>query len=145
MSGGTLPAGTSTYSSTIAAAGTAEATTFADRYGYVVVQNTSATAGQILYVRADSTAATVGGQGCLAVPAGGQVIIANGLLLWYQSSKVIQKGSNQFGGGNTADSPSSPGMIQSQDSLAGQMANPGTTVSVISSTLSLPYTLAGTG
>jgi hypothetical protein len=126
-------------------ASTAETTTFADRYGYVTVQNLSATAGQLLYVRADGTAATVGGQGCLVVPAGGQVVIANGEPLWYQSSKVIAQGANQFGGGNTASSPSNPGTVTPMESLAGQMANPGTHVSVISSTVSLPYALGGAG
>jgi len=145
MSGGTVAAGTSTYSSTIAVAGTAETTTFGDRYGYVTVVNDSATAGQLLYVRADGTAATVGGQGCLVVPAGGQVVIANGEPLWFQSSRVSAQGVNQFGGGNTASSPSSPGTVTPMESLAGQMANPGTHISVISSTLSLPYSLEGSG
>jgi hypothetical protein len=145
MAGGTVTAGNSTYSSTITTASTAELTTFADRYGYVVVQNLATTAGELLYVRADGTAATIGGEGCLVIPAGGQPVIANGLPLWYQSSKVIAQGANQFGGGNTADSPSSPGTVTPMESLAGQMANPGTKISVISSTASLPYALGGTG
>src|SRR5258708_5368728 len=116
MSGGTVPSGTSTYGSTIAAASTAETTTFADRYGYVVVQNLATTAGELLYVRTDGTAATVGGEGCVVVPTGGQALVANAQPLWFQSSRVITQGANEFGGGNTASSPSSPGMVQSQTS-----------------------------
>jgi hypothetical protein len=87
----------------------------------------------------------VGGEGCIVVPAGGERVIANGLPLWFQSSDVIVKGSNQFGGGNTASSPTSPGTVTPQESLAGQMANPGTSISVVSSTASLPYAIEGTG
>lgn len=146
MAGGTVPSGTSTYTGTITTGATAEATTFADRFGYVLVQNTGSA---VLYVTADGSTPlgatdTTGGSG-LAIAPGGQEVLANGLPLWYQSSKVIPLGANQFGGGNTASSPSSPGMIQSQRSLEGGMANPGTKVTVIGATAAQTYTISGTG
>lgn len=146
MAGGTVPNGTSTYTGSITTGATAEATTFADRFGYVLVQNTGTA---VLYVTADGSTPlgasdTTGGSGVAVLP-GGQSVLANGLPLWYPSSKVIPLGSNQFGNGNTASSPSSPGMVQSQRSLAGQMANPGTKVSVLGATAAQTYTISGTG
>lgn len=128
-SSGALAAGVQTYSSTLAA-NTADTVTFPDRYGYVTVTNIGAT---VLYARADATAATVAGNGCYAIPPGETHILANGLPTWYPSSNVIPAGANEFGGGNTADTPASPGSVTPMESLAGQMANPGTSVSLISS------------
>jgi hypothetical protein len=139
-SSGTLPAGTSVYSSTLAAA-TADTVTFPDRYGYLTVTNTGTT---VLYVRSDGTAATVAGNDCLAVVPGESEMVANAEPLWYQSSKVILAGVNQFGGGNTAANPGAPGMIQSQTSLAGHATNPGTSISLISAGTP-SYTVAAAG
>jgi hypothetical protein len=134
------PAGTTSFSATLTAS-TADTVTFADRAGYINVANTGTT---VLYVRADGTAATIAGANCYAVAPGTTAILANGQLLWYPSSKVTTKGVNQFGGGNTTTSPPSPGMVQSQESLAGGMANPGTVVSIISSAAdSYTVSLAG--
>ena len=146
MAGGTIPSGTSTYTGSITTGATAEVTTFADRFGYVLVQNTGTA---VLYVTTDGSTPlgatdTTGGSG-IAVQPGGQSVLANGLPLWYQSSKVIPLGVNQFGGGNTSDSAPSPGMVQSQRSLAGQMANPGTKVTVLGATAAQTYTISGTG
>jgi hypothetical protein len=144
MSGGTVAAGNSTYSSTIAVASTAEMTTFADRYGFIEVEN-GGTSG-LLYVRADGQAATVAGNNCIVVGPNQTAVISNGLPLWFQSSKVIPQGAIEYPSGNTQQTgPAEPGMVTPMESLAGQEANPGTKVSVISSTASLPYTLAGTG
>lgn len=128
-SSGVLAAGVTSYSSTLVAS-TADTVTFTDRYGYVSVANTGT---GIIYVRLDGTAATVAGASCYAVMAGEVAMFANGLPLWYPSSRVIQKGVNQFGGGNTATSPTDPGTVTPMESLAGQMVNPGTSVSLISS------------
>jgi hypothetical protein len=146
MAGGTIPSGISTYTGSITTGATAEATVFADRFGYVLVQNTGSA---VLYVTADGSAPlgatdATGGSG-VAVQPGGQSVLANGLPLWYPSSKVIPLGANQFGGGNTSDSAASPGMVQSQRSLAGQMANPGTKVTVLGATAAQTYTISGTG
>jgi hypothetical protein len=123
-----VPSGTFSYAQTLTAS-TADTVSFGDRAGYVTVANLGAT---VIYARADGTAALVAAEGTYAVLPGESALLANGSPLWYQSSKVIPSGVNQFGGGNTATSPSSPGEVQSQRSLAGQMANPGTIVSLIS-------------
>jgi hypothetical protein len=140
MTAYSVPAGTSTITETLTASA-ADTVTFADRAGYVSITNSGTT---VLYARADGTAATVAGQGCLAVLPGTTSVLANGEPLWYQSSKVIVKGVNQFGDGNTATSPASPGMVTPMESLAGQMVNPGTVVSIISSAADT-YTLALAG
>jgi len=139
-SSGTLAAGTSAYSSTLVATA-ADLVTFSDRYGYLTVTNTGTT---VLYVRTDGQAATIAGNDCLAVMPGESELVANTLPLWYQSSKVIPAGVNQFGSGNTTDSPASPGEITPMESLAGGMTNPGTKVSLISSDTPT-YTVAAAG
>jgi hypothetical protein len=140
-----LPAGTTAYSSTLAA-GTADTVTFPDRYGYITVSNEGTTG--VLSVRTDGQAATeaggVPGTDCYAVMPGESLLLANALPTWYQSSNVIPQGAHQFGGGNTASSPSSPGTITPMESLAGQMANPGTHISIISASANA-YTVAAAG
>jgi hypothetical protein len=141
-SSGALAAGTTSYSSTTAT-GTADTVTFQDRYGYVTVTNES-TSG-VLSVRTDGQAATetsgVPGVNCYAVGPGETQVFANARPLWFQSSRVIPQGSNQFGSGNAA---ASPGSVTPMESLAGQMANPGTSVSIISSA-AVQYTVAAAG
>lgn len=141
MSGGSVSAGVSTYSNTLAAA-TVDTVTFADRYGYVLVENTGT--GTINATADGSTPSSSGAGSGVAIAAGASAVLANGLPLWFPSSRVIPDGANQFGGGNTADSPASPGTVTPMESLAGQMANPGTTVKLISAGTP-SYTVAGTG
>jgi hypothetical protein len=141
----TVPSGTSSITETLTASA-ADTVTFADRARYIAINNTGST---VLYARADGTAATVGGQGCIAVEPNATALLANGGIYWNQSSNVIPTGVNQFGAGNTSSSPSSPGMVQSQRSLrgnqpAGSFPNPGTVVSIISSAADA-YTLALAG
>ncbi|MGH3401882.1 MAG: hypothetical protein ACRDRJ_05070 [Streptosporangiaceae bacterium] len=136
----TVPSGTFVYSNTLAA-GTADLVEFADRVGYATVTNTGAS---VMYARADGQTATEAGEGCLAVMPGGQAVLANGEPLWYQSSKVIPQGANQFGGGNTSQHPGAPGEVTPMESLAGQLANPGSVVSIISSAAET-YTIAFAG
>ena len=144
-SSGSLAAGTTSYSSTLTA-GTADTVTFTDRHGYITVTN-SGTIG-ILSVRTDGQAATesggVPGEDCYAVLPGETKVFANAQELWYQSSRVIPEGSDQFGVGDTVSSPASLGMAESQESLAGQMTNPGTHISLISASANV-YTVAAAG
>jgi hypothetical protein len=154
MAGGTVPSGVYVYSSTFATPGTAEATTFADRFGYVVVTNTS-TSGEI-YATANGAAAT--GTDGLAIGPGESATIANGGQLWYPSSRVIPAGVPKIptGGGSNSEvltsttptSPAQPGLIYPLgSSLLGTTADDGTTVSVwtASSGGATSYTIAGNG
>lgn len=152
MAGGNVPAGSYSYSSTLVAS-TADTVTFADRYGYVEVSNTG-TSGTI-YVRLDGTAATVAGANTYPVNPGQSLVFANGLPQWFQSSKVIPAGSAQLprGGGAATVTPSStvtttpfnPGEeVPFMSSGAGQMTNPGVSVSLISSGTPT-YTVAAAG
>lgn len=141
-SSGTLAAGTTSYGSTITTGGTAETVTFTDRYGYITVTNLGTTA---IYVRTDGTAAGVSASSSYVVGPGASVLFANAQPIWYQSSRVLPKGVHQVGGGNTATSATSPGTVTPMESLAGQMANPGTVVSVICATAGGAYSVEAAG
>jgi|SRR5215469_2169382 len=111
------------------------------RYAYVAVSHNGAV-GTIVYVRTDGTAATVGGDNCVAVEAGQTAVIANNQLWWTQASNVIPAGTypagEQIGSGTPAE-------IQPYgSSLLGQVVSPGTSVSVISSGTPI-VTITGTG
>jgi hypothetical protein len=132
----TVPNGQSSYVGT-----TGGSVTFADRYGYVAVTNTGTVP---IYVTADgSTPETSGAGNAIVVMPNATEVIANGLPLWFPSSRVIPQGSNLFGGGNTASSPSSPGAVTPMESIAGQMANPGTNITVAGTVTG--FVLEGTG
>lgn len=136
-----VPSGTFSYSNTLTA-NTADSISFADRAGYLTVTNTGST---VMYARADGQAATIAGEGCLAVLPGQSQILANGEPLWYQSSKVIPKGQPVNAQGTGTTSPFNPAIEQPyMSSGAGQMANPGTSVSVISAAADT-YTLSLAG
>lgn len=155
MAGGTVPSGVSVYSSTFATPGTAEATTFADRFGYVVVTNTGTT-GEI-YATANGAVAT--GADGLAIGPGASAVIANGSQIWYQSSRVIAAGVQGIptGGGSNSEintsttvgtNPAQPGRIHPMmGALLGVVANDGTSVSVwtAASGGATSYTIAGNG
>lgn len=149
MAGGTVASGISIYSSTFTAAGTAEATTFADRYGYVVVTNTSTT-GEIYATTNGSAASATNG---LPVGPGQSVVIANGLALWFPSSTVLRAGKLIYPDGSGTPQTNTtkngqPGEVQPfQSSLQGQVANPGTNVSLwtAASGGATSYTISGTG
>lgn len=151
MAGGTVSSGISSYSGVVTATGTAEETTFADRYGYVSVSNTGTT---VLYATANGVAPTATGAGSgVAVPPGQTVVVANGLALWFQSSKVINAGTTQYptGGGSGASSTTTtangqPGNTQPyMSSLQGKVANPGTAVYIIGTATTSTYTINGAG
>lgn len=128
MTAYSVPSGTSSITETLTA-NTTDTVTFADRANFVSVTNSGTT---VLYCRSDGTAATVGGQGCIAVLPGATAVLANSGPYWNQSGNVIAQGQIQYGGGNTTDSPASPGEVTPMESLRGQMANPHTVVSIIS-------------
>jgi hypothetical protein len=119
-----VPLGTYTYSNTTTA-DAADTVTFGVRANYVSLTNTGTT---VLYARADGQAATVAGEGCIAVLPGQEAVLANGLPIWHQSSSVLVQGDDNANG----------------ESKAGGMANPGTQVSVISSAAE-SYTIAFAG
>lgn len=131
-----VAAGTSVAS--LSASGTLQ---FADRYGYMQVTNAGSA---LVYVSADpaNTTPSASNDG-IPVAAGQTVLVANQNPVWFQSSNVIPAGANQFGGGNTKSSPSSPGTVAPMESLAGQVANPGTTVSVAGTTVLVTVAAAG--
>lgn len=91
--------------------------TFPDRYGYVSVTNLGTAP---IWARADGTPAVVEDAGAYVIPPGDSRMLANGLGLWYQSSRVLAEGSDNV----------------DFQSRAGQEANPGTSVSIIGSTAS---------
>lgn len=124
MTSYTVPSGTYTYSQTLTA-DTADTVTFGVRANYVSVANAGDT---VLYARADGQAATVAGEGCIAVLPGREAVIANGLPIWHQSARVIVQGDDNANG----------------ESKAGGAANPGTTVSLISSA-AVAYTIGLAG
>jgi hypothetical protein len=119
---------------------------FADRYGYVQIENGGTTT---VFASTDPTVENPSATSLntVQIPAGGSAILANRNPLWYQSSNVIPQGENQFGGGNTSTSPSNPGIVTPMTSLAGSQGeatnNPGTTVSI--STPAGTVTIAGVG
>jgi hypothetical protein len=156
MAGGTVPSGVSVYSGTITAAGTAEVTTFADRYTAVVVTNTGP-AGEI-YATANGAVAT--GTDGLPIGSGQSSTIANGSQIWYQSSRVIPAGVPKIptGGGSNSEvltsttvatSPAQPGRIHPFGSaLTGGVPDDGTTVSIFTASGGTPattYTITGAG
>jgi hypothetical protein len=124
MTSYSVPSGAFSISETLTA-NSVDTISFADRGNYISVTNIGTT---VLFARADGTAATVAGEGTYPVLPGSSTILANGLPLWYQSSRVLIDGSNNAAG----------------QSRAGQMANPGSTVSLVSSA-SVAYSVSFAG
>lgn len=124
-SSGKIASGNTTYTSSLSSATAVDEVQFSSRYEYVTVTNLG-TSGD-LYATGDGSAPQVSGAGTsVVVPPGESRVIANGLPSWYQSSNVIAQG------GDNAD----------QESKAGQLANPGTTINVTGAANS--YQVAGT-
>lgn len=115
------------------------------RYDYVQVTNLGGSTDAPIYVTTDGTTpATSGSDNGIAVNPGETAVLANRANIWYQSSRVIPVGVNQFGGGNTSPNPGAPGIVTPQTSMAGDMPNPGTTVKLISSS-AVSYTVSAAG
>ena len=145
-SSGAQPSGTTSYSSTIAAANTAETATFPDRYGYVTVTNLSATAP--LYVRTDGQAAAIGA-GSYVVAPGQSLVVANGLGTWFQSQRVIPNAVMVNANGPVSianpSNPSQPATAVPMEAAEGGAANPGTSISLFSGTVGGAYTVEAAG
>lgn len=131
-------------SASLSAAGTLQ---FADRYEFVQVTNTGTTG---IYASADPTVTTPTATtaATVYVAPGGSAMLANRNPLWYQSSRVIQQGSLSYptGGGHSTTTPNGQtGVVTPMESLAGQMANPGTTVSISAPSASAPVLVDAAG
>jgi hypothetical protein len=134
MAGGTVPTGEITWSGTLAAS-TVDTVQFADRGGYVLVENTGS---GVIYASADGTTPVTSGAGTsVAIVAGASALLGNGNPTWYQSSKVIPAGTTQYpnGSGVYQTTPNGqPGQtVPFMSSGVGKAANPGTTVKLVSS------------
>lgn len=112
------------------------------RYSYVAVTNDSGTTPAPIYFTTDGTVPTVGGQDCFAVDPNDTVVIANGAALWTQAQSVIPAGTQIPSSYTTASTPWQATPYGS--SLGGQVANPGTTVKLISAQ-TMAYTVSGSG
>jgi hypothetical protein len=135
-----VPSGTFSTGQTLTAEA-GDTVTFADRAAYLSIANLGTSP---LWIRTDGQAAVTAGENSYAVQPGATEVFANGLPTWYPSSRVIPQGVNEFGGGNTRSSAASPGSVTPMESLAGQMANPGTQISLIAASAE-SYTIAFAG
>lgn len=142
-----VPAGTSTITEALVA-NTVDTVTFADRYRYVLI-NESGGAGTIFVTTDGSTPAVTGIGSGVSVGANEMIVVANGQPSWYQSQKVIRAGTVQYptgGGITTTISNGQPGEVQPyQSSLGGQAANPGTVVKLVTPATGVSYTISGAG
>lgn len=133
-----------TFYGTIASSTVAVTAALTNYYDSVVVENlaTPIVTGaetQIIWVRADGTAAVKEADGCFAITPGQSLVLDNGLAFWRQSESVIPAGTM------AASSVSAPASIVPMgSSLAGGVANPGSSVSVIldSGTTSTPFVVS---
>ncbi len=107
-------------------ANTVQAVTLAQRWGYVTVENTGAT--EVSYARTDGTAAVIAADFNFPILPGQSALLANMAPLWTQAASVIGAGSNDATG----------------RTIYGGTANPGTTVSLISS-LTPTFTVMAAG
>jgi hypothetical protein len=140
--------GQQSYSGTLVA-NTAQAVTFgysggaAIRYAYVYVENTGATG--TIFARADGNPATVGGDDCIEIGPGLGATVANGAAYWTQAATVIPA-SNTGAAAYTgiAQTGNPPEVNPMGTSPYGQLTDPGTSVSLISSGTPT-FTVTGTG
>jgi hypothetical protein len=129
---------------TIASSTVAVTASLTAYYDAVLVQNlatpvVSGAETQIIWVRADGTAAVKEADGCYAIMPGQSLLLDNGLAYWRQSQSVIPSGTM------AVSSVSAPASITPMgSSLAGGVANPGTSVSIIldSGTTSTPFVVS---
>lgn len=143
--------GQQSFSGTLVAS-TAQTVTFGNagnntpiRYAYVVVENTGA-AGTI-FARTDGTAATIGGDECFEIGPGQSATIANGFATWSQAASVIPAsaaGANAYKNASGSGPYAPLGVNPMGTSPYGGSANPGTSVSLISSGTPT-FTVTGTG
>jgi hypothetical protein len=149
MANYSVPSGTSSYGNTLTA-NTADAVTFADRYGYVTVTNLGTTG--VIYVTTNGIAPTdtAGENGSSAVMPGQSLLVSVADALWYQSQKVIPAGVIEMGNGNAYNAttnpstPTQPGHVTYGRSLGGQVATDGIVVGLISTSAN-SYVIAAAG
>lgn len=108
------------------------------RYAYVAVNNTGTT---VLYVRTDGSAATVGGDLCVAIQPGTTQVVANEAPSWSQAANVIASGTYA---GSAPGVGTPQGNTPNGSSPYGGKVSPGTSISLISSGTPT-YTVSGTG
>jgi len=113
------------------------------RYSYIAITNESGATPAPIYVTVDGvTAPTVGGEDTIAVAPNATVVVANGAGLWTQAQSVLQAGTQIPSSYTTASTPWQATPYGS--SLGGGVANPGTTVKMISAQ-AMAFTVSGTG
>jgi hypothetical protein len=121
---------------TIASSSSAASVSLVPRWAYITIQNEGSVG---IWVRTDGQAAAVAGDYSFYVGPASALLLANMAPLWYQSATVIPESTSGRGNIN----PSDPSENQPYgSSYYGQLANPGTTVSVILSTGSSSQTFA---
>jgi hypothetical protein len=120
----------SAYAS-VASSTSASTFTLTPRWNYVVVSNmTTGTGATIIWVRTDGNPATVDGDESYALAPGQRGLFANQQGLWSQADTVVPAGTLIEGAPNPG--VYSPAMVWPMgSSLAGGVANDGTSVSVI--------------
>lgn len=113
------------------------------RYSYIAITNDSGATPAPIYFTVDGvTAPTVGGEDCFAVDPNDTVVVANGAGLWTQAQSIIGVGTQIPSSFTTASTPWQATPYGS--SLGGGVANPGTTVKMISAQ-AMAFTVAGSG
>jgi hypothetical protein len=122
-------------------AGAAASYTSTIRWAYIYVENTG-TAG-VLWVRTDGTAAAAA-DGSYSVPPGGSLVVANALAWWSQAASVIPASASGAGAYTNASGNGPLGVTPMGTSPYGQLASPGTNVSVFSAGTPT-FTISGTG
>lgn len=113
------------------------------RYSYIAITNDGGTTPGPIYFTTDGTVPTVGGQDCFAVNTGDTIVVANGAGLWTQAQSVIGAGTQVPSSYTTASTPWQATPYGS--SLGGGVANPGTTVKMISAGVAVAFTVSGSG
>jgi hypothetical protein len=116
-------------------ANTASSFTLSPRWNYITIIASGATG---FWARTDGNAAVETGNDDLSVwvGPGEDVLVANMLPLWTQAALVIQGNASS---GYTAN------MDYNGQSLWGGTTNPGTSVSLISTVASMPFTIMAAG
>jgi hypothetical protein len=149
MASYTVGAGISSFTQTLAS-NVVDTVTFADRYNYINI-NTNSTGSTYLTITTDGTTPTASGAGSgTSTDPNHIIVMANGLPMWFPSSRVLQQGVIQVGDGaaynasTNPSTPANPGTVTPMESLAGQDANPGTVVKILSSGTPT-YTITGVG
>lgn len=112
------------------------------RFSYIAITNDSGATPAPIYFTTDGTVPTVGGEDCFAVDPNDTMVVANGAGLWGQAQSVLQVGTQIPSSYTTASTPWQATGYGT--SLGGGVANPGTTVKMISAQ-AMAFTVSGSG